>query len=76
MRDNPGLSEKTLERYENMYTGVFYDRFIRGLWVVAEGLIYPHFGENCITDEDPPAGRYYISVDYGTLNPFLQVFGA
>ena len=70
MRDNPGLSEKTLERYENMYTGVFYDRFIRGLWVVAEGLIYPHFGENCITDEDPPAGRYYISVDYGTLNPF------
>lgn len=70
MRDNPGLSEKTLERYENMYTGVFYDRFIRGLWVVAEGLVYPHFGESCITDEEPPAGRYYISVDYGTLNPF------
>jgi PBSX family phage terminase large subunit len=70
MRDNPGLSEKTLQRYESIYTGIFYDRFIRGLWVVAEGLVYPHFGESCITDEDPPPGRYYISVDYGTLNPF------
>lgn len=70
MRDNPGLSDRTLERYENMYTGVFYDRFIRGLWIVAEGLVYPHFGENCITEEEPSSGRYYISVDYGTLNPF------
>ena len=70
MRDNPGLSEKTIARYENMYTGVFYDRYIRGLWVVAEGLVYPQFGEHCITDEEPNAGRYYISVDYGTLNPF------
>lgn len=70
MTDNPGLSQKTLERYQSMFTGVFYDRYIRGLWVVAEGLVYPHFGEQCITDEEPSAGRYYISVDYGTLNPF------
>ncbi len=70
MTDNPGLSQKTLERYQSMFTGVFYDRYIRGLWVVAEGLVYPHFGEQCITDEEPPSGRYYISVDYGTLNPF------
>ena len=70
MDDNLSLSASVKARYESLYSGVFYDRFIRGLWVVAEGLIYPHFGENCITDEDPPAGRYYISVDYGTLNPF------
>lgn len=70
MTDNPGLSQKTLERYQSMFTGVFYDRYIRGLWVVAEGLVYPHFGERCITNEEPSAGRYYISVDYGTLNPF------
>lgn len=69
MTDNPGLSKKTLERYQTMFTGVFYDRYIRGLWVAAEGLIY-EFGEQQITDDIPDCGEYYISVDYGTLNPF------
>ena len=70
MTDNPGLSQKTLERYQAMFSGVFYDRYIRGLWVVAEGLIYPMFDESCIVDELPEKGEYYVSCDYGTLNPF------
>lgn len=70
MRDNPSLSEKTLAQYESRYTGVFYDRYIRGLWVLAEGLVYDFFGEGQIVDEVPQSGRYYISCDYGTLNPF------
>ena len=69
MTDNLGLSEKTLERYQNMFTGVFYDRYIRGLWVLAEGLVYD-FGEENIVDDVPESGEYYISCDYGTLNPF------
>ena len=70
MRDNPGLTEKVIEQYESMFSGVFYDRFIRGLWVVAEGLVYPMFDERNITDEGPESGEYYMSCDYGTLNPF------
>ena len=70
MTDNPSLSEKTLERYRTQYTGVFYDRYIRGLWVAADGLIYPMFGESNIVDDIPDSGEYYISVDYGTLYPF------
>lgn len=70
MADNPSLSEKTLERYRNQYSGVFYDRYILGKWVLAEGLIYPMFGPDNITDEIPESGDYYISCDYGTLNPF------
>lgn len=70
MTDNPGLSQKTLERYQAMFSGVFYDRYIRGLWVLAEGLIYPMFGEGCLVDNPPQGGQYYISCDYGTLNPF------
>ena len=70
MRDNPGLTEKVIEQYESMFSGVFYDRFIRGLWVVAEGLGYPMFDERNITDEVPESGEYYMSCDYGTLNPF------
>jgi PBSX family phage terminase large subunit len=70
MADNPSLSEKTLERYRSQYSGVFYDRYILGKWVLAEGLIYPMFGQDNITDEIPESGEYYISCDYGTLNPF------
>ncbi len=69
MTDNPGLSQKTLERYQTMFSGVFYDRYVRGKWCVAEGLVYD-FGEEQITDDIPQSGEYYISVDYGTLNPF------
>lgn len=52
MEDNLTLSEETLERYRNQYTGVFYKRYILGMWCVAEGLIYLQFAE----DED----RYLI----------------
>lgn len=71
MRDNPALSDSILTRYEAMYSGVFYDRYILGKWVLAEGLIYPMFGDSCVVEEEPGTeGEYYISCDYGTLNPF------
>ena len=46
MRDNPSLSARIIERYERMYRGVFYDRFILGLWVLASGIIFRYFAEN------------------------------
>ena len=71
MRDNPSLSEKILARYESMYSGVFYRRYVLGEWCIAEGLVYPMFDDSCVVDAVPEAGgEYYISVDYGTLNPF------
>lgn len=70
MEDNPGLSAETIERYKRMFFGVFYERYVLGKWVMAEGLIYPMFGTANITDEIPEHGDYYISCDYGTLNPF------
>lgn len=69
LEDNPSLSQRIIDRYKSMYTGVFYNRYILGEWCVAEGLVYD-FGEDNITDETPKNGEYYISVDYGTLNPF------
>lgn len=69
LTDNPSLSQKIIDRYKSMYTGVFYRRYILGEWCVAEGLVYD-FGEDNITDEIPDNGEYYISIDYGTLNPF------
>lgn len=70
MTDNPSLSEKTLARYQSMYSGVFHDRYVKGLWVAAEGLIYPMFGARCIApDIERPYTKYVVSMDYGILNP-------
>ena len=71
MQDNPILSPKQIADAEALYNGVFYDRYIRGLWCVAEGLIYPQFRkEQHVRRLDHPQGEWYISVDYGTLNAF------
>jgi PBSX family phage terminase large subunit len=71
MRDNPSLSEQVIRRYESLYTGAFYDRFVRGLWVAAEGLVYPEAAAGAFTKTPPdgPAERWCISCDYGTVNP-------
>jgi len=44
--DNPSLSDKIKQRYRDMYTGVFYDRYILGKWTKAEGLIYNMYVNN------------------------------
>ncbi|MFQ7027183.1 MAG: PBSX family phage terminase large subunit [Acutalibacteraceae bacterium] len=71
MEDNNSLSEKVKKRYENMYSGVFYDRFIRGLWVVAEGLVYSVFDKvkHVVPTIHRVYDRYMVSIDYGTCNP-------
>ena len=74
MNDNPSLSEKKKAEYESMYTGVFYARYIQGLWVRAEGLVYPMFDRAKHIVHKMPAysrrHRYYVAIDYGTVNPF------
>jgi PBSX family phage terminase large subunit len=81
MDDNLSLSDEVKNRYKSMYSGVFYLRFIKGLWAVAEGLIYSMFGDaNTYDDDTRPVALYstarrYITCDYGTTNPcvFLDI---
>ncbi len=71
MQDNPILSPEQIADAERLYTGVFYNRYIKGLWCVAEGLIYPMFDKAVHVKSLPhPQGEWYVSVDYGTLNAF------
>lgn len=72
MNDNPIMSEKAIKRAESLYHGVFYDRFIKGMWVQAEGLIYPSqaAGANIVPTVERTYTTYYVSIDYGTINPF------
>lgn len=72
MRDNPSLPESVIERYERMYKGVFYDRFILGLWVLASGLIFKYFAEDdspfLFEDEDIEGIKFsklVMGVDFG-----------
>ena len=70
MDDNPGLDGAIRRRYETLYTGVFHRRYVLGQWCVAEGLVYDFQPERHLATELPKTGSYYISVDYGTMNPF------
>ena len=82
MDDNLSLDEEIKKRYRSMYTGVFFLRYIKGLWAVAEGLIYTMFTTaNLYSDETRPKGLEYLSVrtialDYGTTNPcvYLDIY--
>ncbi|WP_461241137.1 PBSX family phage terminase large subunit [Paucilactobacillus sp. N302-9] len=71
MEDNPSLSQSVIERYKRGYSGVFYQRYILGLWVMSEGVIYDNFNkETMVVDQLPGTpSRYYVSCDYGTQNP-------
>ncbi len=68
--DNKFLPKKYVEELKKEYTGVFYKRYIEGKWAVAEGIVYPMFSfERHVQKSDTLKGEFYISVDYGTLNP-------
>ena len=70
MEDNPSLTEAIRQRYQRLYTGVFYRRFILGQWAQAEGRVYDFFEPEMV--KPAPAGpftQWYISCDYGTVNP-------
>lgn len=70
MEDNPSLTEEIKERYRKIYSGVFYQRFILGQWIAAEGVIYDFFNESYVKEvPDGDFEEFYVSCDYGTYNP-------
>lgn len=71
LNDNPSLSEDTKEKYRRRFTGVFFQRFILGLWVLAEGIIYSMFEQRMIIDRVPLSvviNKKWIGIDYGQSN--------
>lgn len=70
MKDNPSLSPSVLARYETMFQGAFYRRFVLGEWTAAEGLVYDFFNHELVQPVPPDIpGPWLISCDYGTVNP-------
>lgn len=70
IRDNPFLDPDYVDSLEREYKGVFYQRYFLGEWVIAEGLVYSMFGpENIVPTVDRPYRSYFVSMDYGIMNP-------
>lgn len=77
--DNPFLPPDYVSALEAEYAGsVWYDRYILGKWTLAEGLVFPNFAKALCRDlpkyDSNAIGRYMISLDYGTSNPFAAMF--
>ena len=74
MDDNLSLSEEIKARYRSKYIGVFFKRYILGLWAAAEGVIYDMFDpEKHVKNikeffQILVNGNRYVSCDYGTQN--------
>ncbi len=66
MDDNLTLSEHVKERYRRMFTGVFYQRNILGMWVTAEGKIYTAFTDDNII----PKSEWYKEENGRYVHPF------
>lgn len=81
--DNTTLPKEYVDNIKKEYTGVFYERFILGLWTLAEGIIYPMY-KDAIIDILPvddkgnmrPIQEFMVSIDYGTMNAFAALLWA
>lgn len=74
--DNPFLDSGYIENIKKEYTGLWYKRYVLGLWAIADGVIYEAFDENKnVQKYDREFTEYAVSVDYGTIHPcvFLLV---
>jgi PBSX family phage terminase large subunit len=68
LEDNLTLSDRYKRNLKQAYSGVWHKRFIEGLWVKAEGLIYDMFHDKHI-NRKKTTGKKIIACDYGTGNP-------
>ena len=73
MEDNPIMTPEKIKRAEQIFTGVFFQRYILGLWVRAEGVIFRQFADNPsnwlideLTESEMRSLRFItFGVDYG-----------
>jgi phage terminase, large subunit, PBSX family len=81
--DNPNLTAEYKDFIRRSYTGVWYQRFILGLWVIAEGAIYRDVMTDAVLydDADRPVGllnpgghvEHWVAIDVGTVNAFAAL---
>jgi len=75
LEDNNSLPLDYINSLKREYTGLWYRRYILGLWVMAEGAIYPNYQSAVVCAQDLPASydAYVVGCDYGSTNPFVYL---
>ena len=75
MHDNPIMTAEMIAEAESLYSGAFYDRYIKGEWVGAEGLVYPMFNrsEHVTPTTERDYTNYTVAMDYGIQNPTAMI---
>jgi PBSX family phage terminase large subunit len=66
--DNPILDRAYIKQIKSLHNGIFYDRFILGKWVIAEGCIYDTFNRDKHIVESYPVKEvkeYILGIDWG-----------
>jgi PBSX family phage terminase large subunit len=73
--DNPLITDEYIEKQKKNFSGVFYDRMILGLWVLAEGVIYNEFArDKHVVDVLPEMySTFEVGVDWGYSNPMVYL---
>lgn len=76
LEDNPSLDPSYVEALKKEYTGLFFQRYILGLWVAGEGAIFDMFdiNKNVVNELPERFEKIYVSVDYGTANPSCYLY--
>ena len=68
--DNPLIDKDYVAKVKKNFSGIFYDRMILGLWVLAEGQIYSEFSRSKhVVNTLPEFVEYNLAVDWGYENP-------
>lgn len=80
--DNAALSERYKEELKQAYSGLWYDRMVLGLWIMADGIIYSKFNKdkhivnNAILAKDSISfDKYWVGCDYGNTNATTFILG-
>lgn len=78
MDDNANLSKSFIANQKKLYSGIFEARKIRGLWIVAQGLVYDTFSADkhtCSHKEilekiqNNEFSEYFLGLDWGWVHP-------
>lgn len=72
--DNPSLPAKYVAGLKRMFSGLWFKRYIQGLWVIADGVIWDSWDEqrHVVTDR-PQMIDHVLAVDYGTAGVFAAL---